>query len=90
MAIQFFSVPVGTSSVASLGDTGDSNYAYVTIETDSIRVRFDGGDPTTVGHLCPIGATIILEGARELNGFRCIAQNIGATLRVSHQRRRRS
>jgi hypothetical protein len=87
----FFSLPVGTASVAALGvESEGSNYAFITVETDSVRIRFDGGDPTTVGHLCPPGAIITLDGGKEVQGFRVIAMTIGATLRVTHQKRRRA
>lgn len=60
------------------------NYAFVTVETDQIRFRVDGTDPTaSEGHLFEAGDTFELMGGRAIINFKAIRVTTDATLRVS-------
>lgn len=60
------------------------NYAYITVETDQVRFRIDGANPTAaVGHLLEAGDTLELFGGHAIMGFRAIRVTADATLRVS-------
>jgi hypothetical protein len=63
-------------------------YAYVTVETNGIRWRTDGSDPTSsVGHALAAGGTLELAGKTELTNFRAIRSGgADAALKVTFYR----
>ena len=64
----------------------NAKYALMTVETDQIRVTFDGTTtPTaTVGHLLNVGDTIELHGQNNIKNFQAIRVTTSASLRVSY------
>lgn len=92
----FESVSVAASAIgltasvfepADRTDIGAAQYAFITIETNSIRWQSDGTNPTdTVGHLATTSTTIEMHGIQTIRNFRAIQQVGGATLRVSYGR----
>ena len=57
----------------------------LTVETDQIRWRDDGTDPTSsVGHLVNPGGLITLSSRDRIEKFRAIRVTTNATLRVSY------
>lgn len=76
-AITVSNTAIGFTSVAY-------NYALVTVETDSIRFRVDGTDPTSSeGHKLDPGDTVELLGGNAILYFRAIRTSSDATIRVS-------
>jgi hypothetical protein len=68
--------------------TGQARLAHeihVTIETDSVRYRFDGGTPTaSVGHLATAGTTIALKGPANLAKFLMIRVTGDASAKITY------
>ncbi len=59
--------------------------AFITVEAQSVRVRFDGTAPTaSVGHLFAAGDTITLCDQVEIANFHAIAVSADATLHVTY------
>lgn len=59
--------------------------ATITVETNGIRYRVDGGTPTsTVGHLLPSGSAITLVGTTAIANFRAYAPTPSAVLSVTY------
>lgn len=83
-----------TSAVKSLtastyAPTGQrqAQYAVVTVETDSVRCRFDAGTPSdTAGHLVTTSDTVELEGSNQIANFRMHRVTNDATVKVSYAR----
>ena len=62
----------------------DHNYAFITLETDEVRYRVDGTDPTaSEGHKLSPGDTLTLEGGNAIRNFRAIRVTSDATIRIS-------
>lgn len=58
--------------------------AFVTVETNSIRVRWDGTDPTaSVGHLLTSGSSITIIGEDNVQRFRMIRASADATVMIT-------
>lgn len=65
----------------------DAQYIVITSETNSIRYRIDGTDPTaSVGHLMPAGSALVLTGITTIRNFKAIATGSDATLQVTYSR----
>ncbi len=66
--------------------------AFVTIEGNNIRYRFDGTAPTsTVGHLGSVGETITFDKIDDIMNFKAIKDSLSAgdsTLTVSYKNER--
>jgi len=61
--------------------------AIVTVETEAIRCRLDGVDPTAVeGHLLQPGDVLELTSSRDLLHVRFISTGVDAKLHVSYAR----
>jgi hypothetical protein len=60
--------------------------AIITIEGNSVFVRFDGDDPNSnEGHMAYIGSFILLESYVEIKNFKAINESsANATLKVSY------
>ena len=68
---------------------GDRDQAFITIESQAVRYRVDGGDPTaTVGIVLNAGDILELSGRNEVTQFRVIRRDgADATLRATYGRR---
>jgi len=54
--------------------------AVITVETNSIRYRKDGGAPTSaVGHLVATGVEFVIEGEANVRNFRVISTNVAGS-----------
>lgn len=63
----------------------NANYAYITVETNAVRWRDDGTDPTAgVGSPVAAGATLIYDG--DLSTIKFIRQSADATLTIAYYR----
>lgn len=91
----FESITVSTASVGlteatfdPVGQTnrGGASYAYITVETDSIRARADGGAATSASHLATTADTVTIYGQENVRNFRAIRVTNDATIRVSYGR----
>jgi hypothetical protein len=81
-AIGFQTLTVTNAAAVSLTYTG--THAIVSVESNSIRVRWDGTAPTTaVGHLLPAGSMLELTG-NDLATFKAIATGSDATISVTY------
>lgn len=62
-----------------------AQFATVTVETDSIRYRTDGGDPAAgVGHLVTAGSVINLSSPNDIRLFKALRVTNDATIQVSY------
>lgn len=60
-------------------------WALVTVETNSIRYRTDGSDPTsTDGHLLTAGDALVLDHPRDVQKFKAIRVSSDATIQVTY------
>lgn len=59
--------------------------AHITLETNSIRFRVDGIDPTASdGHLLEVGDNVFFKNRKSLTQFKAIAVGKPATIRVTY------
>jgi hypothetical protein len=62
-----------------------AKFATLTIENNSIRVRFDGTDPTSsVGHLLTAGQSFELQSIGQIRNCRMIRQTADAIVTVTY------
>lgn len=64
----------------------------ITVETNAIRYRVDGGNPsgaTDTGHLAAANTDMLIEGFDSLRNFKvvCDAESVSAVLQVTYYRR---
>jgi hypothetical protein len=79
-ALSFQQVTVSTTPLSLVVGAGNPNICFLGVQTNAIRVRFDGVDPsTTVGHLIQASAgavdmtkQITITGAAAIAAFRMI------------------
>lgn len=83
----------GASALTAATLEGGGNPALrarISVETNTIRYRYDGTPPTAFeGHEGPVGGNnaVLLEGTENLRQFRAIStQAGGSTLRVTYER----
>ncbi len=58
--------------------------AFVTVETNTIRVRWDGTDPTaSVGHALTAGSSITIIGEDNVAKFKMIRASVDATVMIT-------
>jgi hypothetical protein len=56
-----------------------------TVETDSIRIRFDGTNPdATTGHLLTAGSTFTLNGVENISNLKMIRVTTDATVQITY------
>lgn len=80
----FESITVTNAHAESLTVPATATKAIITIEGNSVRIRYDGMAPTTsVGHLHEIGDVIELSG-HDLTHFKAIAIGSDAVLSVTY------
>lgn len=63
-----------------------AEYATITVETDSVRIYFDGTAADGSGHLILSGSVVNLYGSNQIRNFRAIRVTNDATIRVSYGR----
>lgn len=93
-AMAFESITVSSAAVgfttATYGNPSSgaaAKAALVTLETNGVRWRADGTDPTaSVGHLMGVGDAIEVYGSLDLASIRFIATGGDATARVTYYR----
>lgn len=73
------------SFTPTLGAVRKAHEIHVTIETDSVRYRFDGGDPTAaIGHLATTGTVISVKGPHNLARFKMIRVTTDASAKITY------
>lgn len=79
------SLTVSTTAVGIADSVRDGrDRALITVETDEVRFRTDGGAPTSSeGHVAAAGSSIVLDSAEELVNFQAIRVTADATLKVT-------
>lgn len=78
---------IGFTSGSWNPSTGHANRAVVTVETASVRYRYDGSDPTAAeGHLLNAGDVLIVVGYDALSATKFIRTSSSATLKVTYER----
>ena len=80
-------VTLSTDAVSRLNQTyrEDSKGVFVTIETNSIRFRIDGGDPdANDGHVVIAGGNVYLIDSKSVRNLRMIAVDGTATAIVTY------
>jgi len=69
----------------TLGNARKAHEIHVTIETDSVRYRFDGGTPTAaIGHLATAGTVISIKGPANLAKFLMIRVTTDASAKITY------
>lgn len=78
--------PTAATHVATT--TRKATRAYVTVETASIRVRYDGTNPTaSVGHLKQAGEEFIIEGSANIAALKMIRTgSTSASVHITYER----
>lgn len=67
------------------GDRKRAIKAYVSVETNSIRVRFDGTDPdASTGHLFASGDSFVVAGEMDLQNLKMIRASADATVQITY------
>lgn len=68
--------------------SGGALAAFISLETGSIRYRYDSGNPSsTVGHLLQPGGTLVLLGQNQMSQFKCIRSgSTSGTISVTYER----
>ena len=80
-------VTVSTDAVSRLNQTyrEDSKGIFLTVETNSIRFRIDGGDPdANDGHIVIAGGNVYLIDSKSVRNLRMIAVGGSATVIVTY------
>ena len=88
-AFAFESITVSTAVKSFTAATmNNARVATCTTETDSIRYRFDSGDPTSsVGHSVAANSSLTVYGINNLKNFKMIRSGSGdATVRCTYSR----
>lgn len=84
----FESLTVSTTvlGLTKLSSAWNYIHVFITVETQAVRFRVDGGAPTSsVGHQLDAGDTLTLDNPTQLAKFRVIRKDAAdATLRVSY------
>ena len=82
---------VTVTNAAAIGLTlatySNAETALITVESNPVRVRYDGTAPTTTeGHLLSSGDTIMLNSTEDIYNFKAIATGGNAALKVTYSR----
>ena len=89
-SITVSSTAVGFTSTTRTPTTGDfknmtARIAHCMVETDNIRYRVDGTNPTsTTGHLKYASSEFYIMGTTAIKKFRAIRTSTDATLKVNY------
>jgi hypothetical protein len=72
------------AEILTVATYGAATKAIITVETNPVRVRWDGTAPTTaIGHLCAAGSTIEITD-HDITHFKAIATGADATLSITY------
>lgn len=84
-AISTTVIPLASVTGLSADLVKQADRARITVATDAIRYRYDGGDPSaTVGHYLPANGETVIEGQENIARLRFIrAGSSDATLSVT-------
>lgn len=81
------STAVGFTSATYNPATGAAKRALLSCETNPIRFRYDGTNPTTtVGHALAAATMINITGGNAISQFRMIASGSDSTCSVTYER----
>ena len=94
-AYDYEAITVSTASIGctaaklsytpTLGNIRKAEEILATVETDSVRYRFDGGTPTAaIGHLAGPGTVISVKGSGNIERFRMIRVTTDASVKVTY------
>lgn len=78
-----------TTYTSGVGYSGSAQQpdVFLTLETNSIRWRIDGGNPSsTVGHLMAAGDKIVIAGIDNIRNFRFTYVTAAGTLNATYER----
>lgn len=74
-------------AVGKVGIDSKAERAYMTVQTNSIRVRWDGGTPTQGnGHLLASGDAIEILGPKAIQQFKMIAEGSAAVVFITYEK----
>jgi len=74
-----------TSATATDATMGLARYAYCTVETNSIRYRYDGTAPTSsIGHLVTSGGSFTIYGRRNVGHLLMIRATADADVQCTY------
>jgi hypothetical protein len=77
--------PAKVQTTTTAGLKANACKAFVTVETNSIRVRYDGSDPdANTGHLLTAGSSITLIGEQNVAHLRMIRASADATVQITY------
>lgn len=78
----------GTAAVYAPADEDPATVAVISVESNGIRFRYDGGTPTSaIGHALSSGATYELLGADNIANLRMIRSGgADATVHLTYER----
>lgn len=81
------STAVGFTSATYNPSTGMAKRALLSCETNPIRFRYDGTNPTSsVGHALAAATMINITGDRAIQNFRMIASGSDSTCSITYER----
>jgi hypothetical protein len=85
-AITVSSSAIGPTEATRLHSSGvGANSADISVETNNIRIRYDGSDPTAAtGHQITAGTLFTLEGADNIANLKMIRETADATVRITY------
>lgn len=74
-----------TNAIINPADSNSPFKAVFVVETDAIRFRVDGGDPTaSIGLLAKIGAIVTITGEHDVENFKVIRVTSNATIQPQY------
>jgi hypothetical protein len=83
-AFETLTVTNAVAKILTAVTYGTATNALITVEGNSVRVRWDGTAPTTtVGHLCVVGTMLEIAG-HDITHFKAISVGADATLSVTY------
>jgi hypothetical protein len=87
-AITVSNTAIGFTTATSVSGDFPASAAIVSVETDAIRYRIDGGNPVAAGAGHPVasGTTILITGQKNVQNFKAIRETTDATIRVTYLR----
>ncbi len=86
-SIAVSSTAIGLTAATYGPSAGHACVAFITSESDSMRWRIDGTDPTdAVGMLLTAGSNLNLTNHKQISAFKAIRVTGDATLKVTYSR----
>lgn len=76
-----------TATRGGNADIAAASRALITVESNSIRLRYDGTNPTAaVGHLLLAGDSMVLEGEGNIAALKMIRVTSDASVSITYER----